>query len=370
MRINDILVEDVSKNISFIREFTRLVIRELCPHIIHKDARITINLRSYTNAITKHFTSMDRLIAQRICEETVVILDNRANDMPYRMGEYVSERSNKYIIIYVASIIGEAKDFTKKELLAFRSDSSSVNSIENTFAHELRHAMQYYTNKATKDHHTYDTDPMERDASFYETLHEFDPADYDSAAKYIKDIMASMGRKKRLSDKDIVSYSRQAGKHYVDSKSVPQEVYMPTKVKYKEKKREELFNVKKALLAFANHDVYANDISDLRKVYGYDKNHGMFLLDTKLLFSFSHKILDKLMEDESPSTSVDNLNAILTFMSIINRISNKNEWHIFKKALIKYGASEEGAINDLSNKRIFGRYDTKFLKKCIQEFCK
>lgn len=127
------------------------------------------------------------------------------------------------IFINISGLMGNSEQKTKKELLSFVGEKP-INKFKSILAHELRHVMQNreYSHNLDKrqnidamSSYNYDTDPLEIDASYMESLVDNNIDSFNNVDEYVNAVMNSFVRKKPLSNKNLEHYRRKTAKFYV-----------------------------------------------------------------------------------------------------------------------------------------------------------
>ena len=206
----------------------------------------------------------------------------RLHDFVFTNSQQIGSTAGRYIAkprlmfqFYISAFLGECRDITRSELLAYRGNLS-IKTFRGILLHELRHMFQsflYQKYYYGRDDFDYRTEPVELDAAWLHHLQDFDVALYPDITDYVNAVMDSFSVYKTLSDKQRRHYRAKTARYYFDRHRAKLDQLT---VPIKERLRQQRIEFNKRILARLGK--FSNAI-DLRDLVGYDAGSKRFFLD-------------------------------------------------------------------------------------------
>jgi hypothetical protein len=272
MRAYEILNEKTTENMEVLRDCVDLLIKNL-PYKFK--ANMSDGLQgdrlSGLNEIIKKYAGTRYEEPVKALYQQVFVFNN---NMPITgtLGAYIG-RPHNIFKFNISGLMGECRDFTLEELLAFKGNKA-IKTFRGIILHEIRHMFQsvmyknYFYGGRDDD---YKKSPIEIDAAWVHHLEDYNIDDFTTAESYANVVMSSFAGYKNLTPKEQEHFRRKTIRYYQDHTT-------GNKSAAGSNAKERLLLARSAAIKLAvNALAKVRNDYDLRNVPGYNKESKFFL---------------------------------------------------------------------------------------------
>jgi hypothetical protein len=200
-----------------------LVISNL-PRRLEADSRIEIAggaLRGLEN-LERAYEQTKYAAAIAGLREVTFVFDNRSEVMDLSWIGFYQSLPQRIVGVRISALMGSFDDASLEAVLAYRNPNVVIQSFRSILLHELRHVFQSflypgYYQKTLVSNVDYRSDKTEIDASWMHHLEDYDPRDFDSAERYVHEIIGSLADYKNLTAKEKRHYFRKTARYYLSA---------------------------------------------------------------------------------------------------------------------------------------------------------
>lgn len=214
------LLEDRVDNVQVIQTAADIILAEL-PDVIYGGAVIEIVLFNSPHAVSRikeliQQYKEDSKIKQFLYSLTHASTFFRNSERDLTHQNFAEYRPYK-ITFYLPAFLGAVLDLDTRKLLRYRTHDTTVRTI---LIHELRHMFQfsqypdYYRKRVSIEDKNYKTEPLEIDAAWHHVVGSKNPKFYDTAYRFVTDVMSEFNLFKQLTDSQFEHYRRKTAKYF------------------------------------------------------------------------------------------------------------------------------------------------------------